>query len=158
MKPTILIAALATLLAGAAQAHEFKAGEIRIDHPWARATPPRITTGAAYMTFENKGMIEDRLVSATSPASSEVQFHENKDEGGIMQMRQIQSLVIPVGTTIAMKPSTMHLMLVRLKEPLKIGTKVPLTLVFEKAGPVMVELAVDKPGATGPKTEDHSGH
>ncbi len=156
MKRVILMSVLVSITVGIAQAHDFKVGDISINHPWARATPPRTPTGAAYMVFENKGG-DDRLISATSPAAAEVQFHENQQVGTVMQMRQIQSLSIPTGTTVTLKPSTIHLMLVGLKEPLKIGMKVPMTLVFEKAGSVTVELAVDKAGALGP-VEDHKEH
>ena len=156
MKLVILVSVLASITVGIVQAHDFKVGDISINHPWARATPPRIPKGAAYMVFENKGA-DDRLIMATSPAAAEVQLHENQQLGNVTQMRQIQSLSIPAGTTVALKPSTIHLMLAGLKEPMKVGMKVPMTLVFEKAGSVTVELAVDKAGALGPG-EDHKDH
>ena len=156
MRLIILMSVLASINAGTIQAHDFKVGDITIGHPWARATPPRIPTGAAYMVFENMGA-NDRLIMATSPAAAEVQFHENQQDGNVLQMRQVDSLRIPTGTTVTLKPSTMHLMLVGLKQPMKVGTKVPLTLVFEKAGSVTVELAVDKAGALG-SGEGHKGH
>lgn len=156
MKLVILVSVLASITVGIVQAHDFKVGDIGINHPWALATPARIPTGAAYMVFENRGG-DDRLITATSPAAAEVQFHENQQLGNVMQMRQLQSLSIPAGTTVTLKPSTAHLMLVGLKEPMKVGMKVPMTLIFEKAGSVTVELAVDKAGSLGPG-EDHKDH
>ena len=72
-----------------------------------------------------------------------------KMEGNVMRMREIEGgLAIPPGATVALAPGGIHLMMMGLKEPLKQGERVPVTLVFEKAGSIDVELAVTAMGAT----------
>lgn len=142
-------AALALLWSSAAGAHDYKLGTLEIGHPWARATPPTAPAGGGYLTIANKGTTEDRLISVKSPAAGAIQIHEMKMEGNIMRMREIEGgLAIPPGATVALAPGGLHLMMMGLKEPLKQGERVPVTLVFEKAGSIDVELAVTAMGAT----------
>ncbi|HEY2873581.1 MAG TPA: copper chaperone PCu(A)C [Reyranella sp.] len=145
-----LLALLALLLgASPAVAHDYKLGALEIDQPWARATPPTAPTGGGYLSVKNTGTTPDRLMSASSPAAGAVQVHQMKMEGSIMRMRELDGpLEIKPGETVTLAPGGLHLMMLGLKEPLKQGENVPLTLVFEKAGKVDVELAVVAMGAT----------
>ncbi|MFI5033345.1 MAG: copper chaperone PCu(A)C [Reyranellales bacterium] len=145
-----LLALLALLLVAApAVAHDYKLGALEIDQPWARATPPTAPTGGGYLSVKNTGTTPDRLMSASSPAAGAVQVHQMKMEGSIMRMRELDGpLEIKPGETVTLAPGGLHLMMLGLKEPLKQGENVPLTLVFEKAGKVDVELAVVAMGAT----------
>jgi periplasmic copper chaperone A len=138
-----------TLLAGGAQAHDYKLGTLEIGHPWARATPPTAPAGGGYLTITNTGTAPDRLVGIKSPAAATIQVHEMKMEGNVMRMREVEGgLEIPAGATVTLAPGGVHLMMMGLKAPLKQGERVPLTLVFEKAGSIDVELAVAAMGAT----------
>jgi len=152
-----LFHALVLLLAGigAASAHSYKLGALEIGDPWSRATPPTAPTGGGYLSIKNTGTEPDRLISVSSPAAGTVQVHEMKMEGNVMRMREFDSpLEIKPGETVTLAPGGMHLMMMGLKAPLKQGEKVPLTLVFEKAGKIDVELAVVATGAT-PSAHDH---
>ena len=62
MKHSSIFALTLALALGAAPAlaQEFKAGDIVIEKPWARATPKGAEVGGAYMTIENKGAMPDR--------------------------------------------------------------------------------------------------
>jgi hypothetical protein len=76
-------------------------------------------------------------------------------EGNVMRMRERDGgLEIPPGATVTLAPGNLHLMMMGLKEPFKQGDKVPVTLVFEKAGKIDVELVVVPIGAT-PKHDEH---
>jgi copper(I)-binding protein len=145
-----LLALLILLLAAApAAAQDYKLGALEIGHPWARATPPTAPTGGGYLSVKNTGTEPDRLVSVSSPAAGVVQVHEMKMEGNVMRMREIDGpLEIKPGETVTLAPGGMHLMMMGLKAPLKQGEKVPLSLVFEKAGKIDVELVVVAMGAT----------
>ena len=145
-----LFALLALLLiASPALAHDYKLGALEIGDPWARATPPTAPTGGGYLSVKNTGTAPDRLISISSPAAQTVQLHEMKMEGNVMRMRELDGpLEIKPGETVTLAPGGMHLMMMGLKAPLKQGEKVPLTLVFEKAGKIDVELAVVAMGAT----------
>lgn len=161
-----LIAALAASLTLAvavlpAQAHDYRLGSLRIDHPWTRATPPGAPTGGAFLTIVNEGDEADALTGAASPVAGRVELHTMTMDGGVMKMRQIQGgIAIAPGETVALAPGGNHVMLIDLKSQIVTGEKVPLTLTFEKAGSIDVELAVTPPGAPGPKAEDHDmkGH
>lgn len=143
---------LALVLASAAFAHDYKVGALEIGHPWARATPSSAPAGGGFLTITNTGSAPDRLVSARSPAAEIVQVHEMKMDGAIMRMREVEKgLEIPAGKSVTLAPGGLHLMMMGLKAPLKQGTEVPVTLVFEKAGAVEVQLSVEGLGATQPR-------
>ncbi len=149
--PTLFapVALLVALLAATdALASEYTLGTLRIDDPWARATPATAKAGGGYLVIRNTGATADRLVSARSPAADKAEVHEMKMEGSVMRMRELDhGLDIPAGGTVTLAPGGLHVMLMGLKAPLKLGTKVPLTLVFEKAGSIDVELDVESMGA-----------
>ncbi len=132
----------------AAQAHGYKLGDLEIGHPWSRATAPTAPTAGGFLKITNTGTTPDRLIAARSPASKSVEIHEMKMEGSVMRMRELEKgLEIPAGGSVTLAPGGFHLMLIGLVEPLKADTKVPLTLVFEKAGTIDVELAVGAMGS-----------
>ena len=142
---------LVALLPSLAHAHDYKLGALEIGHPWARATAPTAPAGAGYLTIKNTGTASDRLLSASTPAAGLAQVHEMKMEGGVMRMRELEhGLEIQPGATVSLAPGGFHLMLTNLRAPLKEGTRVPITLVFEKAGSIEVELAVESIGASHP--------
>ena len=149
---------LLVLSAPFALAHEFKAGAIRIDHPWSRATPPGAKVGGGYVTLVNEGDSPDRLVSATFEGSGRAEIHNMQVQDGVMTMRPVTDGVeIPAHETVTFAPSGYHLMFLELKKPLVKGEQVAGTLTFEKAGTVPVKFSVDAIGASG-KTNDHKGH
>ena len=140
---------LAVLCAATAAAHDYKLGALEIAHPWARATPPSAPAGGGFLKITNTGATADRLVSVSSPAAALTQIHEMKMDGNVMRMREVEKgLDIPAGGSVTLAPGGLHLMLMDLKGPLKQGTRVPVTLVFEKAGKIDVELAVEAMGAS----------
>jgi copper(I)-binding protein len=150
MKASLLAAAFA-LIASAAPAHDYKAGSIQIDHPWARATPRGATVAAGYFKLTNTGSTPDRLVGGSSSASKEIEIHEMSMTDGVMRMRPMKGgLEIKPGQTVELKPGGSHLMMIDLKQQLQQGQRVKGTLVFEKAGSVDVEYAVEGIGGPPP--------
>jgi copper(I)-binding protein len=145
-----LLATLTLALTFGANAHEFKLGDIKIGHPYARATVAG-QPGGAFLKLDNAGA-DDRLLSAQTELASRTELHSMAMEGDVMRMRQVDSIALPSGKTVELKPGALHLMLLGLKAPLKSGDKFPLTLRFEKAGEVTVTVNVEAAGA------DHSAH
>lgn len=140
----------------AAAAQSYKLGSLEIDQPWTRATAPTAKAGGGFMTITNKGTTPDRLISARSNASEKVEVHEMKMDGNVMRMRELEKgLEIPPGATVTLKPGGYHIMFMELKAPFAKDAKVPVTLVFEKAGSVDVELAVQQMGAAAPGQPRH---
>ena len=149
-----LAAVVIALLPVGASAHDYKLGSLEISQPWARATAPTAPAGCGYLAITNKGTTPDRLVSASSPAAQTVQVHEMKMDGNIMRMREVDhGLEIAPGATVKLAPGGFHLMMMGLKGPFKQGATVPVTLVFEKAGRIDVELTVGSIGATEPPND-----
>ena len=154
------VALLACLFAAPAQAQEVKAGDLVISQAWSRATPGGAKIAGGYLTIENKGTAPDRLISGAGDVAGKVEIHEMAMNNGVMTMRPLdKGLAIEPGKTVKLAPGGLHLMLMDLKNPLKQGDKVPLTLKFEKAGEVKLALDVQGVGAQAPAAGgDHSGH
>ena len=130
-----------------AQSYTFD--NLRIDHPYARPTPPGARAGGAYFEIENRGAQADRLVRVSTPAAGAAEVHSMSMDGNMMRMRAVTALDIPPHATTALKPNGYHVMLLDLKRPLAAGDAVPLTLTFEKTGVVEVTARVEPIGATG---------
>jgi len=149
----VALAALFALGAIPALAHDYKLGAIEINHPWTRATPPTAQAGGGFLVLTNTGTTPDRLVAVKSPAADKAEIHEMKMDGNVMRMRELdKGLEIPPGATVELKPGGFHIMFMGLKAPFAKDTKVPLTLVFEKAGSIVGELPVAAMGAAAPAT------
>jgi hypothetical protein len=148
--PVTLAFLLALTLSPQAHAQAADGHTIVVEQPWARATPAGVKTGAAYMTLVNKGNGTDQLLGASTPVAQQVQFHKETEENGIARMREQPTVEIAPGATVAFKPEDMHMMLLRLNQPLKEGQSFPLTLNFEKAGKIDVTVTVAGVGARQP--------
>jgi copper(I)-binding protein len=153
---TLCLAAGLALPGLSAAAHDYTLGDLKIGHPWSRATPPVAKVGAGYLSILNQGGAADRLVAASSPAAGRVEIHEMRMDSGVMRMRELaQGLALPAGERVELKPGGYHLMLMDLKAPLREGADVPVTLVFERGGRIDVQLKVEAAGARG---SDHGAH
>ena len=120
------------------------AGDIEIFDPYARASRPGAPTGAIFMSIQNTGTLADRLVVAKSPAAAVVQIHTHFEESGIMKMREVQAgIPVPAGGTHTLARGGDHVMLMGVMQELVDGETVSLTLVFEVAGEVTIEVPVD---------------
>lgn len=149
---SIVALAITASIAVMAQAQEYKLNGLRIEQPYARATMPNQPAGGAYLTIENKGESADKLIAASSPVAKKVEIHTMTMEGNVMKMREVESIELKPSSRIEMKPGQgHHLMLMGLQQPLKVGDKFPLTLVFQKAGKTEVSVSVRN------LNEKHSG-
>jgi len=142
MKTKLVRAALAAALALGAPSLWAQSATIKVEKPFARATAPGAAVGGGYATIRNTGAAADRLVGASSPAAARMELHEMAMQGNVMRMREVKGIEVPANGVAELKPGGYHLMFMELKAPLKQGTKVPVTLKFEKAGEVKVELDV----------------
>jgi len=156
MKPVLQVfafAALFAVLGASAHAQEIKAGDLVITQPWSRATPGGAKIAGGFLTIENKGAAPDRLIGGSGDFAGKVEIHEMAMNNGVMTMRPLdKGLVIEPGKTVKLAPGGYHLMMTDLKNPLKQGEKLPVTLQFEKAGKVAVTLDVEGIGAKGPES------
>ena len=125
---------------------------IKIDSAWAR--PPLTTNGAAaaFVTLENTGAATDRLIGVKSGAAKRVMLHTSIIENGIAKMNHVAGFDVAPGVTLKMGPGGNHIMLMGVAPGVKQGATFPLTLVFEKAGEVPVEVEVLSAQAMGPRS------
>ena len=130
---------LITLAAQAAQ-------QVELSRAWARATAPGQEVGAAYL--ELKSASDLTLVKVESPVAGTVEIHKMTMKNGVMEMRMLETLELPAGQVVKLEPGGFHFMLFDLKQPLKTGESVPLTLNFKdktgKASTLKVELPVKR--------------
>lgn len=143
------LALLASATGASATGADAQAGDVHVQDPWARASAGMTAAGAAFMTLRNEGSAPDRLVAASSPVAGRAELHTHIAEGDVMRMRAVDSIAIPAGTTVELRPGGLHVMLMNLREPLQTDESFPLTLSFENGGDVTVEVSVLAPGAMG---------
>jgi copper(I)-binding protein len=143
-----IITALFAALALPVQAADVMVGKLKISAPWVRATPKGASVGGGYLTITNMGSGPDRLIGGSTAICKIVEVHEMKMDKGIMKMREMTNgLEIKPGQGVTLNPEGYHLMFVGLKQPLKKGEHVKVTLQFAKAGKVDVDFTVEGIGA-----------
>ena len=108
---------------------------------WARATPPGVTTGAVYLTIMG-GDETDRLIGVRTDAAEAAELHTETSTGGVLTMKKLAALSVPAGAVVALAPGHEHLMLMGLKGPLRPGERIEVTLTFEHAGDMAIEVPV----------------
>ena len=145
-----LLATTMAVLSGtmAAIGRDYQIGAIKVVDPWTRATPPNAQVAGGFMAITNTGATADRLIGGTTSIATRLEVHEMAMDGGVMKMRALNDgLSIAPGASVALKPGSYHIMLIGLKEPLKAGGSIKLTLQFEKAGKVDVDCKIEGMGA-----------
>ena len=143
--PALFLSPLLAALPALAQ----QPGAISIEQPWARAAVQG-GTGGVFLTIRNTGNTPDRLLSASSPLPRAAELHTTVRDGDVMRMQPVQAIEIPAGGSVTLRPGGLHLMLVGLSAPMRMGEAVPVTLTFEHAGAITVQVPVQPAGATGP--------
>lgn len=142
MKPLAALCALALLATPAL------ADTVKVDAPWVRATAPGQKVAGGFMTLTaDADMV---LVGGSSPVSKHFELHYMKMENGVMEMRQVKEIPLPKGKAVNLEPGGLHVMFIDLKQPIREGRKVPMTLVVKgadgKERKLPVEAEVRRPG------------
>jgi copper(I)-binding protein len=139
-------ALLLTFAALAAISQMARAGSLRIEGAYARATMGMAKTGAVYLSVINDGSSPEKLRGATTPVAKQAQLHLHATKGDVMTMARVECLVIPAGGKVTMAPGGLHIMLTGLASPLTEGQQFPLHLSFDRAGDIVVDVAVKGAG------------
>jgi copper(I)-binding protein len=139
IRTAIALVAL-TLIASSAHAYN----TVSILRPWAVATKPGQKTGVAYMELETSESVI--VTEIESPAARAVEVHRMIKDKGVMKMRKITNFELPAGTAVKFEPGGVHLMLIGLKKPLKVGDtitiKFKLLSTAKKESSLQVDAAV----------------
>ena len=146
----------------------FKAGDLFIEAPWSRATPPGARVAAGFVKVTNNGSETDRLIGGSFELAKKIEVHEMTMSDNVMRMRQLaKGLEIKPGESVELRPSSYHLMFFELARPLKAEEVIKGTLTFERAGTVAVDFVVaplgarslgQKSGGQKPDEQKSGGH
>jgi periplasmic copper chaperone A len=131
---TLSAASLLSLAAAASLA------QVKVEQAWARPTSSGQQGGGGFLSITSASA--DRLLGGSTPRAERFELHTMAMKGDVMEMRQLDAIELPAGKTVEFKPGGLHVMFIGLKQPLVLGSKVPVTLKFEKAGDVKVEFDV----------------
>lgn len=142
MRPFPFITLLA-LLCQPVLAHDHRAGHLQIGHPWALALPDDTQALSVYFMLYNHGKQDDRLLGANSPAATRAELHTHIPLGKVLRMQKVDSVGIPASGKARFGVGGNHVMLFGLNRPLVAGEHLPLTLEFENAGKVEVEVSIE---------------
>ena len=136
---------IAAAAAAIALATPLFADGIKVDDPYARVSTMKSTSGAAFMMIHNETGEADHLVGVKSDIARRVELHTHiEDANGVMKMTHVEEgFELPADGMIEMKRGGKHVMFMGLNSPLEHGDTVNVTLIFEKAGEVAVEVPVD---------------
>lgn len=155
-----ILLATSILMASAipAFAHDFKAGDLTIDHPIVFETTKTARAGGGYLTITNDGETADRLLSVEADFPR-VEVHDTVMDGDVAKMQKVDGLEIPAGETVELSPGGLHVMFMGLPAPFVEGEEVNATLVFENAGRVDIVFNVEvRPAHDHGDHSDHSDH
>jgi len=137
----LFVAGLAALTLAA----PLMAQNIAITDAYARVARPNAPTGAAFMMIENLGPGDDRLIGVSSPVAERVQLHTHfENEMGIMKMIHVKDgFALPTGMILMLERGGNHVMFMGLNQPFEHDAVIPVTLSFEKAGDIEIDVTVD---------------
>lgn len=107
----------------------FAAEAVGVREAWARATAPGQKAAGAYMELTSR--TDAVLVAVDSPLAGKAELHTMNLDGGVMRMRRVEKIELPAKKTVKLAPGGVHIMLLDIRQPLKEGGKVPLTLTFQ---------------------------
>jgi hypothetical protein len=128
----------APVLAGSA------AESVSANDPFVRLAPPGIANTGAFMVLKNADSKDHKLVKADSTVAKVTELHTHTNEGGVMKMRPVKDIEIKAKGEAVLKPGSLHVMLIGLKQDLKEGDNVAITLTFEDGSSKKVEAPVRK--------------
>jgi periplasmic copper chaperone A len=131
---------------------------ITVIAPWSRATPGASKNGAVFLEIKSAADEADKLLNVSGPVAANIEIHNHINDNGIMQMRRVDFIDVAEGGFTKLVPGGFHIMLLGLTQPLKAGETFKLTLTFEKAGAIEVDVAVRANNAAAGKGSGSGTH
>jgi copper(I)-binding protein len=120
------------IIAVLAAASSLAQAQVTVKEAWVRGTVPAQTTTGAFMTITSTGAA--KLLAVVSPLAKSAEIHESMMHGSTAHMHEVESIALPAGKAVILKPGGHHVMLMGLSKALKPGDTVPLTLTIEEKG------------------------
>ena len=125
-----------------------KKGGVIVSDAYVQEVPPGADNSAAYMEINNGGRGDRILTNISSPICRAADLRRSSHKGGLMKMERVDSVEIKAGETVRLEPMGLHIMLIGLKKPLKMGSEAPITLTFRDGSTVTVTARVGQ-GTSG---------
>lgn len=145
-----LIAILLIVFSFPSTAGEYRAADLIVVDPWSRPLPEVSVNGAAYMSIHNQGTKLDRITGAVTEIAENVEIHTHVNQEGLMKMVHLENgAELPPGEMVMFQPGGLHVMLLGLTSPLKVGIEYKMTLIFEVAGELEVVVRVEDRESSG---------
>lgn len=142
--PLLIVAAIALPAATPSLATE---ADVSVADPYVRMVPPGIPTTGAFMVIKNNGEVDRKLLRADSPVAKTVELHRHLNDNGVMKMRQVREIDIKAKSEAVLKPGAYHVMLIDLKQAIKEGETIPMTLTFDDGSTKKIDVPVKMPQA-----------
>ena len=119
--------------------------DLTVTDAYVREVPPGTSNSLAFMTIKNSGSADRKLVRADSPVAKTVELHTHTNDKGVMKMRQVKAIDIKAKGQVELKSGSYHVMLIDLKQALKEGDSVRVTLTFDDGSTKQLDAPVRKP-------------
>ena len=146
-----LSTALLILLAGLATGAI--ADTVKIENAWVRATAPGQQVAGGFLDLTADA--DMKLVGGSSPVSNTLELHMMRMDDGVMIMRQIKEIALPKGKTVSLQPGGLHIMFIDLKQQIREGDKVPVTLTVKNSAGKEQQLQVEAMAMPGSGMTHH---
>ena len=133
----VILAAQFVLLQPVLSVQAESAHKLHVSGAYIRTMPPGRTTTAGFLTIVNHGTADCKVISASSPLSKRIEFHEHLHSDGMMRMRPVDSgIVLPAGEAVIFKPGGLHIMLFNIEQALVGGDTTQLQFNTDHCGSV----------------------
>jgi copper(I)-binding protein len=150
VRPLTLLLIAAIIAPPSAFAHGYSSKWLRIIHPWTMASDRPVAGVGVYMTIRNTGEREDKLLGARAQAGVKVELREPAGGGSAGETRAVPAVLIPAGGSVELSRAGPHVLLTGFKKRLDPYASFPITLIFEKAGRVKVDVMIEDPAEAAP--------
>jgi len=127
-----------------------KTDDVVIEEAWARASIGTSSPAAAFMTIRNLGTENVLLVGVESPVAAKSEVHETIVENGVMKMRPVPEIELTPASDLKLEPGSLHIMLMKLNEPLVEGGSIDITIRFGDGSTISTVAPIAGVGATTP--------
>jgi copper(I)-binding protein len=155
MKLQLTALALAAMVGNPVFAAGSAADNVSVNDPYVRLMPPGQNVTGAFVVFKNVDDKDHKVVKADNPLSKATELHTHVNEDGMMKMRPVKEIDIRAGGETTLKPGSLHIMLLDIKQALKEGDLVPITVLFEDGSSKKFDAPVRKIQIMAPMQMDH---
>ena len=132
--------------------------QVVAEQAWSRMTAASVPNGVVFMQLHNTGKQADALVSASTPVAAKAELHNHIHDNGVMRMRQVDKIDVAADGHVALQPGGLHVMLMGLKQPLKLKQTFALTLKYQSGRTQVVTVTVNNGEGMAMDAPKQSGH